>query len=299
MREPDIQIREYARGKVIQPQDLIDEDYTLVINKAFEFAFSIEDVERAHSHINWMALATDRAGFKLRDNYDAEVLAYLTGYKPTVTNGVGSTVRVAADLPGTKAVTTAGADELLTSNKLTRESFFSGGGDNSIPLESRMPGATAKPTDRVSPLALIARMAQKMARQNVDKQGRWLIIDPVFEEVLRDEDSRIFNADYADKGGLRNGSIGKTIHGFDLYSSNSMPSIGTGPSTVGATAQNTNFGVVVAGHKSAVAAAENLSKTETFRSQETFADVVRGMHVYGRKILRAEAVVTAKWNLAS
>jgi hypothetical protein len=256
-------------------------------------------VERAHSHINWMALATDRAGFKLRDNYDAEVLAYLCGYKPSVIGGVGDTARVAADLPGTKAITTAGADELLTSNKLNRGTFISGGGDNSIPLESRMPGATAKPTDRVSPLSLIARMARNLDKQNVDKQGRWLVIDPAFEEVLRDEDSRIFNADYADKGGLRNGSIGKTIHGFDLYSSNSLPSVGTGASTVGATSQNTNFGLVVAGHKSAVAAAENLTKTETFRSQELFADVVRGLHVYGRKILRPEALIVAKWNLAS
>lgn len=40
MREPDIQIRPYSRGKIIQPQDLIDEDYTLVIDQANEFAFN-------------------------------------------------------------------------------------------------------------------------------------------------------------------------------------------------------------------------------------------------------------------
>ena len=74
--------------------------------------------------------------------------------------------------------------------------------------------------------------------------------------------------------------------------------LGTGPTTVGTTNQNTNFGVIVAGHDSAVASAENITKTENFRSQEAFADVVRGLHVYGRKILRPEALVTAKYNVA-
>ena len=125
-----------------------------------------------------------------------------------------------------------------------------------------------------------------------------MVIDPVFAEMLKDEDSRLFNADYSEKGGLRNGQIGKQIHGFTIYMSNSLPRVGTGPTTVGTTSQNTNYGVIVAGHSSAVASAENLTKTETFRSQETFADVVRGLHVYGRKILRPEGLVTAKYNVA-
>jgi hypothetical protein len=56
--------------------------------------------------------------------------------------------------------------------------------------------------------------------------------------------------------------------------------------------------VLVAGHASAVATAEQIAKTETFRSQTTFADVVRGMQLYGRKILRPEALFTANYNLA-
>lgn len=40
IREPNIQIRPYARGKVIQPQDLVDEDYTLVIDQGQEFALN-------------------------------------------------------------------------------------------------------------------------------------------------------------------------------------------------------------------------------------------------------------------
>lgn len=294
----EVQIRPYARGKIIQPQDLTDEDFTMVIDQANEFAFALEDIEQAHSHINWMALATDRAGYKLRDQFDAEVLGYMAGFKQSVIGNPADTARVLADMPGTKAVSSAGADELLASNKLNRLSFISAGGDNSIPVAPRFPGQQTKPTDLVSPLTILARMSRNLDLQNVDQAGRWIVIDPVFAEMLKDEDSRLFNADYSEKGGLRNGQIGKQIHGFTVYMSNSLPRVGTGPTTVGTVAQNANYGVIVAGHSSAVASAENLTKTETFRSQETFADVVRGLHVYGRKILRPEAIVTAKYNVA-
>ena len=48
---------------------------------------------------------------------------------------------------------------------------------------------------------------------------------------------------------------------------------------------------------SAVATAEQINKTETYRDQDSFADIVRGMHLYGRKILRPEALVNAIYNL--
>jgi len=298
IREPDIQIRPYTRGKLITPQDLVDEDFTMVVDQANEYAFQLEDVEQAHSHINWMSLATDRAGFKLKDQFDAEVLGYLTGYKQSVIGAPANTLRVLADIPGTKAIATAGADELLTSNKLIKGSFLAAGGDNSIPVAPRMPGQQSKPTDLVSPVTILARMARLLDLQNVDQAGRWIVIDPVFAEMLKDEDSRLFNADTSEKGGLRNGMIGKQIQGFQVFMSNSLPRVGAGSATVGTTSQNTDYGVIVAGQSSAVATAENLTKSETFRSQETFADVVRGLQVYGRKILRPEAIVTAKYNLA-
>ncbi len=58
-----------------------------------------------------------------------------------------------------------------------------------------------------------------------------------------------------------------------------------------------NYGVIVAGHSSSVATAEQINKTETYRDPDSFADIVRGMHLYGRKILRPEGLVNAKYCL--
>jgi hypothetical protein len=55
--------------------------------------------------------------------------------------------------------------------------------------------------------------------------------------------------------------------------------------------------VIVAGHSSAVATAEQINKTETYRDPDSFADIVRGMHLYGRKVLRPEALVNAIYNV--
>jgi hypothetical protein len=88
------------------------------------------------------------------------------------------------------------------------------------------------------------------------------------------------------------------FHGFRVHVSNNLPSVGTGAATTGTTAQDDNYGVIVAGHDSAVATAEQINKTETYRDPDSFADIVRGMHLYGRKILRPEALVTARYNLA-
>jgi hypothetical protein len=247
-----------------------------------------------------MDLATDRAAYRLADQYDQEVLGYLSGYKQSALHANANAVNDIVN--GTKAVDTAGSDELLASMKLKKGDFgniaTTSAGDHSIPVAARLPGATALPTAYVSPVMLINRMGRLLDQQNVDKQGRWVVIDPIMMEILMDEDSRFLNADFGDSGALRNGLALTNWNGFRVYVSNNLPKVGTGAGTVGTANQNTNYGVIVAGHESAVATAEQINKTETYRDPDSFADIVRGMHLYGRKILRPEALVTSKYNLA-
>ena len=284
IKEPEITVKEYARGVQVSPQDLDDEDFSLVVDKANYFAFKVDDIEEAHSHVNFESLASDRAGYRLKDQHDMEVLGYLSGW----TQGTISTVAGTANttVSGTKAVSTAG--------NITTGSA----GTHSVPLAARVPGATALPTATASPLMVIARMNRLLDTQFVDSDNRWLVVHPVFMEVLNDEDSRLFNADFGQSGGIRDGlSVGKLL-GFDVYVSNNLPSVGTGPATTGSANQNSNYGIIVAGHSSAIASASQITKTESYRDPDSFADIVRGMHLYGRKILRPEAIVNCKYNVA-
>jgi len=294
IKEPEITVKQYNRGTTITPQDLDDEDFNLTIDKANYFAFKVDDIEEAHSHVNFQSLASDRAAYRLADQFDQDVLGYLTGFKQSALHGAPDTVNTTVN--GSKAVTTAGSDELLSSMKLEADEF-GGSAGSSIGIQPRLGGATAVPgSGNANPLMVIARMARKLDQQNVDTQGRWLVIDPVFMEVLKDEDSKLLNSDFGESGGIRNGLVLNNLHGFRVYVSNNLPSIGTGSDTVGGT-NASNYGVIVGGHDSAVATAEQINKTETYRDPDSFADIVRGMHMYGRKILRPEALVNAKFNL--
>ena len=115
VEEPEVSVQAYARGTQITAQDLDDEDFTLVVDQANYYAFKIDDIEAAHSHINFMSLASDRAAYRLRDQYDQDVLGYLAGYQQSVKHGAPDTARSTS--PGTNAVATAGNDELLSSMK--------------------------------------------------------------------------------------------------------------------------------------------------------------------------------------
>ena len=298
IKEPEVSVQAYNRGTQITAQDLDDEDFTLVVDQANYYAFKIDDIEAAHSHVNFMSLASDRAAYRLRDQYDQDVLGYLCGFEQSAKHVNADTARTT--VPGSKAISTAGADELLTSMKLKksdfdaitifcrRRSFYS---ISFVCLELLLPTAT------VTPFQVVARMGRLLDQQFVDTTDRWLVVDSVFIELLKDEDSRLLNSDFGGSG-LQNGLVMNNLHGFKVYVSNNLPQIGGGPATSGSGNQNTDFGVIVAGHGSAVATAQQVIKTESYRDPDSFADIVRGMHLYGRKILRPEGLVTAKFNVA-
>lgn len=273
-------------------QDLQDEDFILTVDRANSFNFKIDDIEKMQSHVDWMDMAADRAGYRLKERYDADILGYMSGFERTDTpSSVSWAARTTS--VGTKAWTTADNDELLAANKLTRASFVSGGSSS----DSIVVGT--KGTYDVTPLELINRMVRRLDELNVPEEGRFIVIDPVFVEKLTDENSKLINNDYnpgADQ--LTNGKlIAGTLRGFSVYKSNSLPYLGTGPGTIDDNGSSANYGVIVAGVKSACATAQMLTKTETYRDTNSFADITRGLQVYGRKILRSEGLIRAIYNV--
>ncbi|AXP07706.1 major capsid protein [Sinorhizobium phage phiM6] len=287
IKEPEIQVYDYARGMQMTSQDLEDEDFSLIIDRAKAFQFQIDDIEKKQSHVNWLDLATDRAAYKLRDQYDRDILGYIAGYEE-----VGGVWTARSAPVGTKSESTADSDELFGTHKLARNAFVSAGSAS----DSIVIGTSG--TYDATPLALLSRMSRLLDQQNVDKEGRWVVVDPVFLEVLMDENSKFMDRDFQEGEQLSNGKVmSNKVRGFRLYSSNNLPYLGTGPATVDADGSAANFGVIVAGIDSAAATAEQINKTESFRSPFGFSDVVRGMHMYGRKILRPQGLVRAVYNV--
>ena len=136
-------------------------------------------------------------------------------------------------------------------------------------------------------LDLMARMARLLDEQNVPEEGRWFVASPDFYEVLGQSSSKLLSVDFnAGQGSIRNGlvSSGK-LRGFDMYKSNNIA------------ATSNAAGKCLAGHISSTATAQTIISTEVLRDPSSFGDIVRGLHVYGAKVLRDEAIVGAFYGI--
>jgi hypothetical protein len=137
------------------------------------------------------------------------------------------------------------------------------------------------------PIDVLARMARLLDEQDVPEEGRWFVAGPDFYEVLGQASSKLLSVDFnAGQGSIRNGlvSSGK-LRGFDMYKSNNI-------------ASTTNAaGKCMGGHISSTATANTILSTEVLRDPSSFGDIVRGLHVYGAKVLRPEALVSAFYGI--
>jgi len=161
------------------------------------------------------------------------------------------------------------------------------GADNATALGANVYDGTGSVdiglSSETDPLNLMARMARLLDEQNVPEEGRWFVAGPDFYEQLGQSSSKLLSVDFnAGQGSIRNGlvSSGK-LRGFDMYKSNN----------IAATSNAT--GKVLAGHISSTATAQTIISTEVLRDPSSFGDIVRGLHVYGSKVLRDEALVGA------
>ena len=157
-------------------------------------------------------------------------------------------------------------------------------------------GTAAAPIDtghasgEIDPLDVLARLARQLDDKNVPEENRYVVANPIFYEELAKTNSKLMSVDYNQgDGGLRNGLVASgLLRGFRLYKSNNLAAIaGTGSYS------GTSLYAALAGHMSATASASALSQTESFRAHDAFADVVRGLLVWGRKVLRNDALALA------
>ena len=261
IKEPTITVSSYTRGSVVNTQNLADDQITLTVDQANAFAFKIDDIEERHSHVNFEALATSSGAFSLKRKYDANVLQALS-------DGAGI----------------AGADYASLSGGLTTTNTSLGTASSPINVETDDAG-----------INLMLLMARVLDDQSVPEENRWFVAPPIFYEKMFQAGNKIAEVQVTGdaSSNLRNGlATPGTLAGFTCYKSTALNSTsGTDQVTMTGLATDASENVILAGHISAAATASHIAKTEVVRSTESFSDVVRGLHVLGRKILRPEALV--------
>ena len=249
IKEPTITVASYSRGAVINPQDLADDQITMVVDQANAFAFKIDDIEERHSHVNFEALATSSGAFSLKRKYDANVLQAMA-------DGAGIT----------------GSSTTIGSASSPVDITGSGNEDAAVNL--------------------LLSMARLMDDNSVPEENRWFVAPPVFYENMFKAGAKFAEVQVTGDATspLRNGLVMQgNIAGFNCYKSTVLNNSGTDVVTINSQ-DTTNDFVVLGGHMSSTSTASHIAKTEVVRSTETFSDIVRGLHVFGRKVLRPEAL---------
>jgi N4-gp56 family major capsid protein len=147
-------------------------------------------------------------------------------------------------------------------------------------------GSTGSPVDTHTTVTdaydkVLVPLRTKLKRANVPTAGRWVVVSPEFTASLL-LDPRFIKANEAGDGGqgLRNGYVGRAA-GFDIVESNNTPN----PSG--------DTQVITAGISQAISFAEQIAETEAYRPEAGFSDAVKGLAVYGGKLLRPDMLACA------
>jgi len=140
----------------------------------------------------------------------------------------------------------------------------------------------------------MSTLSKLLDEGDVPSENRWFVASPTFYEILGKSASKLMDQSIIDsskESPLRNGKIVQApIRGFSVYKTNVFAKAGTSGTDTSEPSGSSADYYFLGGHMSSTATASHIAKTEVVRDTESFADIVRGLHVFGRKVLRSAAV---------
>lgn len=145
-------------------------------------------------------------------------------------------------------------------------------------------GSTGTPLALVSSEAgaayeLVVDLKTVLDRNDVPDEDRDLVVPPEFEGLML-KDNRFVMQD-RDGANFRDNGVVARAAGFNIKISNNVPESAPGKY------------VLQASHKSARTFASQILQTEAYRPEGRFADALKGLHVYGAKVVRPACLAVA------
>jgi hypothetical protein len=263
---PSITVTDYVVGGSLSYQVPTPDTLEMNIDKGKAFAFQINDVLEYQAKPKLLDMFTADAGEQMKIQIDSTVI-YNTVFQAAAAN------------QGTAAGAKSGSFSLGTSG---------------API---VVNATAGDVNNV--LTKILQLASVLDEQNVPESDRFLLLDPATRTLLMN--TNLAQAQFmGDSQSLvRNGKIG-VIDRFTVYVTNQLPfaaaaatvwTSGAGNETsIVATTHASRRRVLVAGHKSGITFASQITKMETVRNPNDFGDFIRSLNVFGFKVVKPEAL---------
>jgi hypothetical protein len=251
--KPTISINNYLADGLLTLQRPSGNIITLQVDKGKYFNTILDDVMDVQSDLNLLSMWSDDAAEQMKIVIDTDVLAGILG--GAATNNKGAT---AGKISGTLNLGVTGT-----------------------PLSTTAAAASGK----VDILSILLRMGQALDEQNIPETGRWVVLPTWAATLIKQSELRQAYLSGDGVSILRNGRLGM-VDRFTIYTSNLLPSGVAGGLAAGEYA-------IYAGHAHGLTFASQVSKVETLRSEQTFGTILRGLQVYGYKVIDGTAIAQA------
>lgn len=142
---------------------------------------------------------------------------------------------------------------------------------------------TSTAVNSVNVLAALLSLGQKLSENNVPRDGRWVVLPPWMTTKLAL--AKVLVPWDASRDAFENGFQGR-VAGFDVYESNNVFESG-------------GTYRIMAGHRRAIAFVGQSTKIEAYRREASFSDAVKGLYLYGAKVIYPDALVVLTATVAA
>jgi hypothetical protein len=244
--KPTITIRDYSATQALVVERPSSSAVDLLIDKGKYFNAVVDDVMEVQADLDLLGMWADDASEQMKIKIDTDVLTNILGTPAAANRGAAAGV-LSANVP--LGVTTA-----------------------PINLVPRNPSG-----GQTEVIDLLINMGQVLDEQNIPETGRWVVIPAWVAAMIKKSELRDASLTGDGVSMLRNGRLGM-IDRFTLYASNLLPAGTGGGLQAGEVA-------VYAGHAHGLTFASQMTKMETLRSEQTFGTLMRGLQVYGYKVV--------------
>jgi len=139
--------------------------------------------------------------------------------------------------------------------------------------------SSAVSLDKTNILDYIVDMGTVLDQYNFSQDGRWLLLPPTFCGLISKSDLKDASLAGDNKSVLRTKVLGE-INKFTIYTTNQLPYVSADSAYR-----------VFAGHKSALTFAGQATNHETGRLSNTFGSYMRGLFLYGSKVIKTDGIV--------
>ena len=156
----------------------------------------------------------------------------------------------------------------------TADAFLAGLMETDVHADNKIGSvATPKVPTKADAYEYLVDLGVLLDESNTPIDGRFVIVPAWFHGLLLKDDRFIRSGTRRGDATLANGEVGEAA-GFSILKSNNVPN------TAGTKYK------ILAGHSIATSYVEQVVDLQTFKPEKRFGDAVKGLHVYGGKVVR-------------